>query len=178
MNDIRIMRPEVDGLIDLCNFVSEKTIVKYALEVGSYIGESTITFAKKFKDLEYLYAVDPFNLEFNSDNLFNTSNIEIIKSTFIKNIKPYTTIKHIQENSKIACEMFDNEHFDFIYIDGCHEFSCVLEDAKLWKSKIKKGGCMSFHDIDWIDVQKALSVYFDLNEGYITKDNSITFRIN
>jgi predicted O-methyltransferase YrrM len=171
------MRPEVDGLVDMCNFISQKNTVKQALEVGSYIGQSTVTFANNFKNLECLYAVDPFSLQFNSDNLFDTNNIETIKATFIENIKPYTTIKHIQENSKTACELFDDETFDFIYIDGCHEFSCVLEDAKLWKPKVKKGGHISFHDIDWTDVQKALSVYFNLNEGYITRDNSITFRI-
>lgn len=176
---IRQMRPDssIEGLTDICVHVSANTQVKTALEVGSYIGESTVVFAKNFKDLDVLYAVDPFNLNFNSDNLFNTNNLKEIEDEFYKNIKEYPVIKHIKKDSENASKDFADETFDFIYIDGCHEFKCVYNDIQYWKSKVKKGGYMSFHDIDWHEVQYALSAFFDLKQGLITKDNSITFKI-
>lgn len=177
---IRQMRPEsgIQGLVDMCDYISSKITVKTALEVGSYVGESTVVFSKGFKHLEVLYAVDPFDLNFNSDNLFSLENIQQIQETFYKNISNYPVIKHVKKDSESASKDFLDETFDFIYIDGCHEYECVFNDVKYWKSKVKSGGFMSFHDIDWKDVQRALSHYFDLNEGLVSQDNSVTFLIN
>lgn len=174
------MRPDdgIEGLVDITKYVSNKIEVKTALEVGSYLGESTVAFAKNFNNLDVLYAVDPFDFQFNSDNLFNVQNINVIVETFYENIKPYPKIKHVRKSSEQACKDFDDQTFDFIYIDGCHLFSCVMDDIKFWKSKVKKGCYMSFHDIDWQEVQYALSHHFKLIDGYITKDNSITFKVD
>lgn len=176
---IRQMRPDsgIEGLVDICNYVSSNIDVKIALEVGSYVGESTVTFAKNFKNLEVLYAVDPYDLNFNSDNLFDSKNLKIIEEEFYKNIKQYPTIKHIKKDSETASKDFKDESFDFIYIDGCHAFKCVHDDINYWKSKVKKTGYMAFHDVDWHEVKYALSLFFDLNKGFISKDNSITFKV-
>lgn len=176
---VRPMRPleGVQGLIDICDYVSSNIKVETVLELGSYIGESTVTFAKNFKDLKILYAVDPFSLNFNSDNLFDEENIEEIMNIFYKNIEQYPSIKHIRKDSENASKDFENKIFDFIYIDGCHSFDCVMKDVKYWKPKVKENCYMSFHDIDWYEVVSALSLHFDIDKGYMTKDNSITFRV-
>jgi predicted O-methyltransferase YrrM len=174
------MRPEsgINGLIDICNHIQKDIEVKTALEVGSYLGESTIVFAEKFNNLDVLYAVDPFNLNFNLNNLFDENNINEVENIFKKNIKKYPVIKHIKKDSKNASVDFNDGTFDFIYIDGCHQYECVYEDVSLWKPKVKNDGYISFHDIDWSQVQEALSHFFDLQKGFITQDNSITFKIS
>ena len=143
------------------------------------MGESTVTFAQNFKNLEILYAVDPFDLNYNTHNEFtDLKHLNHIEEIFSKNISKYSTIKHIKKDSESASKDFSDETFDFIYIDGCHDYECVYRDIEIWKPKIKSKGFMSFHDIDWPSVQKALSSFFNLNDGLITKDRSITFYIN
>lgn len=176
---VRKMRPQesIEGLIDITKYVSQSIQVKKAIEIGSYMGESTVTFAENFSLLDVLYAVDPFDLNFNADHLFDDGNLKDVMDIFYQNIKPYEKIKHIKDNSKEASKQFDDESFDFIYIDGCHEFSCVIEDIQSWKPKVKKGCFISFHDANDQEVSSAISNYFDLSDGYVTKDYSITFMV-
>lgn len=47
-----------------------------------------------------------------------------------------------------AAEIYDDEYFDFIFIDGDHSFEGVKADIKLWLPKIKPGGFISGHDYD------------------------------
>lgn len=176
----RKMRPDesgINGLSDLCAHVLKTNKVKRALEVGSYKGESTVVFANKFNDIEELIAVDPFSLNNNSDNLFTENNINHVENCFLENIKQYSSIKHLKKTSMEAASMFDDNYFDFIYIDGCHQIESVILDAKSWLPKVKNGGHISFHDIDNNQVKSALSMFFDLTSGFISKDNSITFEV-
>jgi predicted O-methyltransferase YrrM len=177
---IKVMRPDVggqQGLVDICNHIQKDCKIERMCEIGSYAGQSTIIFHNNLNDLKELYAIDPYSLEFNTDNLFNSKNIENIYETFLHNTKPYPTIKHKRLDSEEASKTFENDYFDFIYVDGCHKYESVLRDIRCWKDKIKNGGYMGFHDADFDSVMNALSNYFDTTQGYRTADNSITFRI-
>jgi predicted O-methyltransferase YrrM len=176
---IRTMRgiDAQNGLIDMCSYIQKDNKIEYMCEIGSYVGESTIVFNNNLKNLKELYAIDPFSLQFNTDNLFNSENIESIYEKFLYNIKPYPIIKHKRLNSEESSKIFKDDYFDFIYIDGCHKYESVLTDIKCWKNKIKNGGYIGFHDSDFPSVMKAISEYFDPSLGYRTIDNSITFKI-
>lgn len=41
----------------------------------------------------------------------------------------------------------DEKQFDFLFIDGDHEYDGVLEDLIQWYSLVKPGGLIAFHDI-------------------------------
>jgi predicted O-methyltransferase YrrM len=71
--------------------------------------------------------------------------------------------------------------FDFIYIDGDHSASAVLEDAVLAFAHLKKGGIMIFDDYEWtgmsseqerpkMAVDAFVAIYADkltvINRGY------------
>lgn len=177
----REMRSEVatlkNGLYNICNLVNLKTNVLKVCEIGSYLGESTVIFAKNFKNCKEFITVDPYSLSFNTDGLFNQTTAEQIYNQFLENIKPYPFIKHIKKSSVEASKEFSNEYFDFIYIDGCHQYESVLADIKHWKEKVKPGGFISFHDIDNFFVKKAIQSNFNIDDGFITVDNSITFQL-
>lgn len=176
----RKMRSEfggIEGIVDICDHVSKTNTVVNALEVGSYKGESTIAFAKHFKHLKNFIAVDPYSFDHNSDLLFTEENIKYVETYFLNAIKEYPVIKHLKKSSIEAAKDFDDKKFDFIYIDGCHLTESVIADAKAWIPKVKKGGHIAFHDINSTNVQTALSNFFDLKEGFITRDNSVTFGV-
>lgn len=176
----RLMRPDysgIEGIIDMSNYISQTNTVKIALEVGSYKGESTCAFAKYFPNLQKLIAVDPYSFDHNSDSLFTEENIKYIENYFLEAIKEYPTIQHLKKSSLEAAKDFDDHTFDFIYIDGCHLTESVTADAKAWIPKVKKGGHISFHDINSSNVESALTNFFDITQGFRTKDNSITFKV-
>ena len=67
----------------------------------------------------------------------------------------YTNLKQhlnkivfITRSSKQAVKLFPDEFFDFVYIDGNHNYENVKEDIGLWLSKVKIGGVLGGHDFD------------------------------
>ena len=48
--------------------------------------------------------------------------------------------------SQDALKAFPDEHFDFIYIDGDHEYSAVKEDCLLAFDKVRRGGLICGDD--------------------------------
>lgn len=174
------MRPKEylkNGLISICNHVNSKIEVQKALEVGSYLGESTIIFATHFPKIEELIAIDPFSLTYNSDNLFDEKAVLEIYEKFLININPYPQIKHLKTTSDEAALISKNEHYDFIYIDGCHQYHSVIKDIQNWLPKVRKGGFISFHDFDNTEVNSAICKFFNPNIGFQTEDTSITFEV-
>lgn len=78
-------------------------------------------------------------------------------------------VKIIKGDSKKVHSLFDDEFFDWIYIDGDHSYEGVSTDLKNWISKVKMGGVISGHDFDpdptWsvtsnFGVNRAISDFF------------------
>lgn len=48
--------------------------------------------------------------------------------------------------STVVESSFDNEYFDWIYIDTDHSYATTIQELKLYAPKIKKGGIIAGHD--------------------------------
>lgn len=165
------------GLQSTCNFVNSLTQVKKVCEIGTYRGESTAIFLNEFKDIDEYVGVDPYSVDFNSDELFTPELVKEIENEFLAKIKNYPSARLLKKSSVDASKDFPDQYFDFIYVDGCHQEASVISDINSWLPKVKKGGFMSFHDIDNYQVQSAVSKFFNINNGHITEDQSITFGV-
>ena len=58
------------------------------------------------------------------------------------------TIYHRCFSSEAAKKIRDKS-LNFAFIDGNHSYEYVKEDISLWWPKIKSGGILSGHDLDW-----------------------------
>ena len=45
-----------------------------------------------------------------------------------------------------ATDLFDNEFFDWIYIDTDHSYETTYKELNSWSSKIKQDGVIAGHD--------------------------------
>lgn len=45
---------------------------------------------------------------------------------------------------------------DFVFIDADHSYECALADIKAWTPKVRKGGLIAGHDVNWPTVNKAV----------------------
>jgi hypothetical protein len=59
-----------------------------------------------------------------------------------------------------ASKRFPDKHFDYIYIDGAHDYDSVINDLRAWWPKIKQGGVFAGHDFWYHDVQRAVVDFF------------------
>jgi len=64
-----------------------------------------------------------------------------------------------REYSDIAFNHFDDGYFDWIYIDGNHNYAYVMKDLMLYYPKVKSGGYITGDDYDMSDVIRAVGEF-------------------
>lgn len=63
----------------------------------------------------------------------------------------------VRSDTTSASEKFENESLDFVYVDADHSYEGCKRDLLAWLPKIKKGGFITGHDLNWESVFKAIS---------------------
>lgn len=126
----------------------------YFLEIGCFEGRATRWLLENIltHPTAKIYCIDTFlgSMEHEEDSVDMT----LIKKNFHRNIKPYrnkVSVLHHSSHDALRDHhiLFKSHSFDFIYIDGSHKASDVLEDAILSFRLLKKNGIMLFDDYEW-----------------------------
>ena len=112
----------------------------------------------------------------NGDSSYFQNLYEEVKNKFSNNSK----VRIIRDYSVNAAKMFDNEYFDFVYIDGDHAYEKVLKDLEAWYPKLKKFGVMCGDDyghISGFGVIKAVNEFAYKHKVIVIyeKDNQFYF---
>jgi predicted O-methyltransferase YrrM len=147
------------GLKDLIEYINEQTN-KYDLtlvEIGSYIGESTVIFAQKFNTV---ISIDPHVDGYDmNDPACHHISFNHVYDKFLENISEYLNISHIRETSDDAITRFEDDSVDIVYIDGLHTYEQVKKDIENYLPKIRKGGFICGHDYhqNWSGVIQAIN---------------------
>jgi predicted O-methyltransferase YrrM len=159
---------QVEGLKELIKFLKfKKANLSRSLEVGSYCGESASIFLSE-PSVKYLYCIDTWDyypeVTLSSMPFLEKKDLKIVKKIFYENLKEHILSGRcipIENTSQNAYKTI-NILFDFIYIDGAHDYDNVLSDLKRWYSKLKVGGFMSGHDYN-----------FDRNSSFYSSTEAI-----
>ena len=64
-------------------------------------------------------------------------------------------------------EKFEDQFFDYLYLDADHSKKSVLADLKSWYPKVKNGGIIAGHDV-YCDQNNAFREHFDV-EGALAE---------
>jgi hypothetical protein len=134
---------------------SEKTLFKDAItdrliiedgkkmigcEIGVLNGETSAFFLNEFPNLTLL-GIDPIIPDSMEASLIG--NKEIIDQNIANNKDRW---EFYMDYSYRVHSLFQDEHFDFIFIDGDHTYDAVSQDFELYLPKVKKGGLIFMHD--------------------------------
>lgn len=127
---------------------------KFGLEIGVRFGKSALATLYGSPEMK-LIGVDP-NPEYPVEDFMR----ERVESKF----------RFISEASPEALDRFEPETFDWIYIDGLHDYHGVLRDFEAAWPLLKPGGVMVFDDykeeVDYgTGVKKMLHENFELVTG-------------
>lgn len=121
-------------------------------EVGSWTGFSTSMLGAKAQEHDgKAYAIDWFKGSSDS-NLTEDRYIsprDILEYN-LKNVGVMDFVTVVEKASKDAVSEFEDEFFDFFFIDADHKYGSVKEDIELWYPKVKKGGILCGHDCEFI----------------------------
>lgn len=135
------------GLTNFCEYVKKNLGENITLlEIGSYVGDSSVIFATYFKRV---ICVDPWiNGYDQTDPASYSYDMKIIESEFDLNIKSFKNITKIKKKSDEYAPMIKNESIDIVYIDGLHTYEGCKKDIIDYLPKVKIGGFISGHDFD------------------------------
>jgi hypothetical protein len=170
------------SLIVYDNLMGQKRKDITACEVGVYKGDNGIEMLT-YDKIKKLYLVDnykPFYKWFTDSVgvMFfdDTAEMfyEVVKERFFKYDGRVDLIK---KDSVEAAKDFPDEFFDYVYIDGGHDYEMVRDDIKAWFPKVKKSGMLAGHDINADDVRKAVIEFAVMNKILTFCVNIIAFEL-
>ena len=133
------------GLTDLTSelihiFSDKKSIPKTMIEIGSYMGESTMIFASS-GIFETIHSIEPHQgIEIFSEQYQYTW--KDIEKEYKINTRHFNNIIHHKDFSYNVLDKFEDNSIDFIYIDADHTYESVKKDIESYLPKLKDGGDM------------------------------------
>lgn len=120
--------------------IADEKIQIHGIEIGVLNAETSLFFLQEFKNLS-LVGIDPIIPDSMEASLIG--DIKIIEA----NVAIYKDRwKFYQDFSFNVYGEFENESFDFIFIDGDHTYDAVYQDFELYLPKVKTGGLVFMHD--------------------------------
>ena len=140
------------------------------LEIGCFEGLSSIFFADNFLDnpKSSLTCVDPFlTINNNYHREFLQNNEEMNFDYNISNCKNLDKIKIHKITSDIFFEN-NNQTYNFIYNDGCHEPDFIKRDMENCFNILEKNGIMWMDDYgggDGIQIKNIMNTFLEKYNG-------------
>ena len=173
-DDFYIMRAPfyAEGLIDMINWINtiRPTKEMRIIEIGSYVGESTMIFADRFKEV---VSVDPYINDYDlEDAACSFAPFDKVYEQFVRNTLSIPNVKSIRETSQNAFSILKDQQWDMVYIDGLHTLEGVSYDIAHYKTIIKPGGFVCGHDYGWGNVRHAIGQLLDDKVDATFKDAS------
>ena len=127
------------------------------LEVGVRDGRTTFHLLDQCPTIKKYYGVDTNISLFYNDTIANKYNDKLIA---------------IQGMSQDVHHKIDDASCDLIFIDADHSYPAVKQDIINYTPKLKPGGILSGHDIDFPGVNQAVN---EMLENYDVGPNNVWF---
>lgn len=133
------------------------------VEIGAYMGKSTsflaveaINSGKRLR----LVVVDHF--QGSAEHQDDLRRLERpLREVFEENVAPVRhVLEVVQLPSVVAAHQFADGTLDFVFIDGSHDEPAVAADIAAWWPKVKAGGVLAGHDMNYTSVEAAVRAAF------------------
>ena len=125
----------------------------------------------KISNPKKLYLIDTW-----SSKRYGQKKFELVKNKFSEEIKN-KKIEIIRLSSIDAAKQFQNNYFDWIYVDTDHSYSTTMQELNTYESKIKSNGFICGHDYvmgNWSKLNKY-GVIESVNEFLVKKNWKLVY---
>lgn len=162
-----------DRFVDfLCHLPHYAVVAEIGVQEGSFsrfIVEQT--YPRKLYLIDCWEQQDPKvydDSEANVENKLQEKYYQDVQKKFMHDDRVIIMKKYSHE----AVDLFEDEFFDWVYIDANHSYEAAKEDIARWWPKVKRGGYMAGHDYV---VRPAFGVLQAVNE--FLRDNNLYFSL-
>lgn len=154
---------------DLAKFVNKQRDFPIVVaEVGVEKGLNATEMLGKM-NISRLYLIDPYPeyTDCSTGYVSKQVNQDTYRMMFnnVQNWLDKITLVH--QTSQFAATLFPDEFFDFVYIDGNHDYEPVRTDIAAWWPKVKVGGIIGGHDYKGIPHVERAAKEFCLEKNLV-----------
>ena len=116
-------------------------------EIGVYRGKNARSILEVL-NIKQLVLVDAWKgyVDVRTGVEFTDSFFENLYQEVKRNFSYMPNVQIIRDMSVNAANAFDDNYFDFVYLDGDHGYEAVRDDLEAWYPKLKKWGVMCGDD--------------------------------
>lgn len=135
------------ALQNLLNSVMRKNV--RVLEVGAWKGCSTAVLADAVSEYNgRVVSIDTFKGSVNTWNLGEAAEnrLEAVCRQNMEKLGFAETVVTVISSSLNAVDLFQDEYFDLVFIDGDHRYEPFVTDVRAWLTKVAVGGILCGHD--------------------------------
>ena len=166
-----------DGMKTVHHWNMDRTLFFTMFPKGGKVVEVGVSFGKnayrinKIMEPEELVLVDPWEKCFKTgiDSPARIEESQRSEQNVRNCFESMEHVKIIKDFSVDAALVWDDNYFDFAYIDGDHSYESVIEDLYTWSKKVKPFGYIAGHDYSTAptnEVRKALEKFLENNDGW------------
>jgi len=143
------------------------------IEIGTGRGESAYLLLEKCPNIELIYTIDPFKEYMDWNGIIPGDKQAKCEGIAQKNLSKFgNRAKIISSTSQEAVNLFKEDFYDFLFIDGDHSVSAVMGDLSNYYSKIKSGGIVAIHDSNLDSVRSGVKAFKEQNRIRIPSTNT------
>ena len=125
------------------------------LQLGAYTGDASVWLLENILTGKGSSLIDVDTWEGSKEVAHEDMDFDDVYETYKNKISPYLKHLLVLRSSTFSVLVYDinyqQEEFDFIYVDADHTTVGVLLDAELSWPLLKSGGIMAFDDYTWGD---------------------------
>lgn len=147
------------------------------IEVGSWLGNSTIFMAQHMQPGAQLYAIDHFEGSIETDylsDMYPTLYQQFLSNAIHANVN--NTIIPIKQSSQEAFNSLNGKvKADLIYIDAAHDTESVYKDITMYSQLLDTHGIMTGDDWGWPSVRAAVERYAQEHGKQVVAEGNFWF---
>lgn len=137
--------------------LAKKNNWRIGAEIGVYRGDTYFYLLQNVPDLT-LIGVDNWEVDPHYGNVEKLG--AKVRAAAARKYKDRSIILHGKSTDPAILARVENDSLDFVFIDADHSHEAVLADINAWQPKLKNGGTMMGHDIDFPTVEGAVREFY------------------
>jgi len=147
-----------DSYPHLSNLINQYNL-KLGVELGVAAGRHS-EYILKHTNVDKLWSIDRWAHVIGYDDLMNLPQEEHdeLYEYVCSKLKIFGNRSEVIRSDTVeASKLFEDYSLDFVYVDADHSYEGCKRDLLAWLPKIKIGGFITGHDLNWESVFKAMN---------------------